>query len=177
MTRTQIGNSAGVTAKQGTSSQNEVQTLTEDGTATSGTFSLAFGDAVTSALTFDDSAADIQTALRALSNISATGVSCSGGALGTNPVVITFAGEYAGQNVPLLEIIDIDLDDSSGLEIAATTAPTQRAFYDADMLTIEAIRARLTAIDGTLYSAANLDKLTYNDMIYALRVNDALETI
>lgn len=32
--------------------------------------------------------------------------------------------------------------------------------------------ARLTAIDATLYSQANLDKMTQNDKVYALRVND-----
>jgi len=40
-----------------------------------------------------------------------------------------------------------------------------------------AINARLTAINGTLYSAANLDKMTLNDKIYALRVLDDSGTI
>ena len=35
-----------------------------------------------------------------------------------------------------------------------------------------ALNARLTAINGTLYSAANLTKYTYNDKVYALRLND-----
>lgn len=35
------------------------------------------------------------------------------------------------------------------------------------------MRARLTAISATTYSAAELDKMTLNDMIYAIRVNDA----
>lgn len=34
------------------------------------------------------------------------------------------------------------------------------------------ISARLTAINGTLYSSAKLVQLTYNDKLYALRVND-----
>lgn len=50
-------------------------------------------------------------------------------------------------------------------------------FTDSDMATLTAMRARLTAISGTLYSAANLNKLTWNDMVYALRVNDALAGI
>ncbi len=42
---------------------------------------------------------------------------------------------------------------------------------------IDAMRARLTAINATTYSAAELDKMTYNDMVYAIRVNDALGSI
>jgi hypothetical protein len=34
------------------------------------------------------------------------------------------------------------------------------------------MRDRLTAISATTYSAAELDKMTYNDMVYAIRVND-----
>jgi len=37
---------------------------------------------------------------------------------------------------------------------------------------VDSMRARLTAINATTYSAAELDKMTVNDMIYALRVND-----
>lgn len=38
--------------------------------------------------------------------------------------------------------------------------------------TITALRTRLQAISATTYSDAQLDKMTYNDLIYALRVND-----
>lgn len=44
-------------------------------------------------------------------------------------------------------------------------------------MTIDEMRARLTAISGTTYSAAELDKMTYNDLVYALRVNDASGSI
>lgn len=43
--------------------------------------------------------------------------------------------------------------------------------------TIAGMRARLTAISATTYSAAELDKMTYNDLVYAIRVNDAPTTI
>ena len=42
---------------------------------------------------------------------------------------------------------------------------------------IGAMRARLTAISATTYSAAELDKMTYNDLVYAIRVNDAAGSI
>jgi hypothetical protein len=37
--------------------------------------------------------------------------------------------------------------------------------------------ARLTAISGTIYSQANLDKMTANDKAYAIRLNDDAGTI
>ena len=37
---------------------------------------------------------------------------------------------------------------------------------------IQSMRDRLTAISATTYSSAELDKMTYNDLVYALRVND-----
>lgn len=43
---------------------------------------------------------------------------------------------------------------------------------DDDTDTLTSMRARLTAIDATLYSSANLDKMSYNDMLYAIRMND-----
>lgn len=42
---------------------------------------------------------------------------------------------------------------------------------------ITALRARLQAISATTYSDAELDKMTLNDMIYAVRVNDNASTI
>lgn len=43
--------------------------------------------------------------------------------------------------------------------------------------TIAAMRARLTAINATTYSSTQLNRMTYNDMVYALRVNDAAGSI
>lgn len=39
------------------------------------------------------------------------------------------------------------------------------------------LKARLTAISGTAYSAARLATMTQNDMLYALRLNDDAGTI
>lgn len=159
----------GFTTSQGTATASEVQTLT--GTAASGTFRLRFGTQETSILTFDDSAADIQAALRALSNISATGVVCAGGALGTSPVTVTFGAEYAAVDVPLLVLVDIDLAGGT-IAIAQTTPMASVPFFDADMNSFAAMRTRLAAIDGAYYTSTQLDKMTANDMMYALRLHD-----
>ena len=50
-------------------------------------------------------------------------------------------------------------------------------FNDANMLTISAMRSRLATIDGAYYTATQLNKMTVNDMIYALRVHDNPTTI
>jgi len=44
-------------------------------------------------------------------------------------------------------------------------------------LTIDRCRARLTALNATTYSATELDKMTLNDMRYAIRLAEAPGTI
>ena len=43
--------------------------------------------------------------------------------------------------------------------------------------TIAAMKTRLAAIDAGFYTAARLNTMTYNDMVYAIRQNDFLTTI
>lgn len=42
----------------------------------------------------------------------------------------------------------------------------------ANYVTHTALNTRLTAINGTYFSAANLNLMGYNDKVYALRLND-----
>lgn len=58
-----------------------------------------------------------------------------------------------------------------------TTPGNDVGVIDSDMTTIAAAKARLTAIDANAYSAENLAHMTYNDMVYALRVHDHPSTI
>lgn len=81
---------------------NEVVTLTEGTNITAGTFTLTFDGETTAAIQHDATASAIQTALEALSNINPGDVVVTGGILTTNPVVITFGGQYAGENVPAI---------------------------------------------------------------------------
>jgi hypothetical protein len=46
-----------------------------------------------------------------------------------------------------------------------------------ELVTVGQLRARLTAINATTYSSAELDKMTVNDMLYAIRVNDSPLTV
>jgi hypothetical protein len=56
-------------------------------------------------------------------------------------------------------------------------AADRTAFTDANHATVTAMRARLTAISATTYTTAMLDRMTQNDMIYALRLADAPTTV
>lgn len=76
---------------------DEVQTVTVTGTPTGGTFTLTFDEQTTAAIDFDATAAEVQAALVALSNIGTNDVSVSGDAGG--PFTVTFGGTLADSNV------------------------------------------------------------------------------
>ena len=56
----------------------------------------------TTAIQWNATAEDIQTALRALSHLDLSSVSCSGGPLGTSKVTVTFAGNMGKQDTAIL---------------------------------------------------------------------------
>lgn len=56
------------------------------------------------------------------------------------------------------------------------TSP-QDGYTETDIVDIAAARARLAAIDGAYYTAARLNGMTFNDMVYAIRLNDAPTSI
>jgi len=49
---------------------------------------------------------------------------------------------------------------------------TNRVTTDANFADIGAMRTRLTAVSAVAYSSSNLDKMTRNDMVHALRLAD-----
>ena len=57
------------------------------------------------------------------------------------------------------------------------TAPGTGFNLGANSNSLDALRARLTAINATTYSATELDKMTMNDMLYAVRLADAPSSI
>lgn len=111
---------------------NDVQTLTLSGTPTAGTFQVrftppSFNTPPTGSGPFDStvidgtggvSAAEIQTALRA-ADPSLSQVTVSG----TGPYTITFAGAYAAQDVPLLQVVNNTLN-ASGTPLTGSVAQT-----------------------------------------------------
>lgn len=56
--------------------------------------------------------------------------------------------------------------------VATASGDTLRFVGVDDYKDNESLDERLNAIDSTLYSQANLDKMTQNDKVYAIRLND-----
>ena len=83
---------------------SEVQSLAITGVPTGGTFTLTFSGQTTASIAFNATASAVQSALEALSNIAPGDVVCTGGPLPGTPVVITFAGAYAGSDVPAMTV-------------------------------------------------------------------------
>jgi len=101
---------------------NEVQTLTSNGGATGGTFTISVthgGSTQTTAnLDFDCEDGDVQTALRNLSNVGSSDVNCAGGDLDDSPITCTFVNGMAGT--------DITLMTTNGTNLTGGTTPNIR---------------------------------------------------
>lgn len=102
---------------------DEVQSLATSGSPTGGTITLTFEGQTTTAIAYNASAATIQTALEALSNVDAGDVVATGGALGTSPVVLTFGGRFKGANVPKITVTSALTGGTNAT--AAVTVTTQ----------------------------------------------------
>lgn len=107
-----------------TAATNEVQSLAVD--ATGGTFTMTFGADTTSALAYDISSANLQTALQGLTSIGSGNATVSGGvggAGGANPYVITFVSALAATNVAQLTTDATSLTGGAQTAIVSTTTP------------------------------------------------------
>lgn len=80
-------------------SSEEVQSVAITGTPTGGTFTLSFGGQTTAAIPYNATAAQVRTALEALSTIGAGNVTTSGGPHPGSAVSVTFTGTLANTNV------------------------------------------------------------------------------
>lgn len=101
---------------------NEVQTIqVTPGAGADGTFTLGFSGQVTGPIAHDATAAQVETALEGLSNIEPGDVTCADGPLGTNPVEVTFGGNYDGVDVPLMSVEDVSLLVDAAVAVALQT--------------------------------------------------------
>lgn len=102
------------------SAVSEVQTIPAHD-AESGTFTLSFGGQTTGDLDWDSTAAEIETALEALSSIGTGNVTATGGPLNTTAVVVTFGGALANSAVGPISADDADLVGGTIGAVAQTT--------------------------------------------------------
>lgn len=110
----------GAGTSSATSGTDEVQTITITGTPTGGTFKLYFRGGTTGALNWNATAAEVQSALRSLPAIYPTGVDVTG--LVGGPFTVTFAGDLADTNPPLIEKRDVALTGGTAPNVTITTA-------------------------------------------------------
>lgn len=80
----------------------EVQTINL-GAATAGTITITFDGQTTGSIAFNATAATVQTALEALSNLDPGDIFVTGGPL-PGTITLTFAGKYLGVNVPQVTV-------------------------------------------------------------------------
>lgn len=83
---------------------DEVQALATSGSPTGGTVTLTFEGQSTAPIAYNATAAAVQSALEALTNVEVGDVTAAGGALGTAPVTMTFGGRFKGANVPKMTV-------------------------------------------------------------------------
>lgn len=94
---------------------SEVQSIAITGGPTGGTFTITYSGQTTAAIVYNATAAQVQTALTALSNLGAGQVTCTGGPLPTTAVAVTFGGTLAG--------IDVAPFTASGALLTGGTTP------------------------------------------------------
>lgn len=102
---------------------NEVQTVTITGTPTGGTFTLTYAGQTTGAIAYNATAATVQAALEALSNVGTGNVAVTGGPGPGTPYVVTFQGALGHTNVAIMTATgSLTGGASPAVGIAETTA-------------------------------------------------------
>jgi hypothetical protein len=102
-------------------SSEEVQVLTVTGTPTGGTYTLTFNGQTTAAIPYNATAAQVRTALEALSTIGAGNVTTAGGPHPGSAVTVTFAGTLANTNVAQLTANSAGLTGGTTPTVTPTT--------------------------------------------------------
>ncbi|WP_280451544.1 hypothetical protein [Nocardia cyriacigeorgica] len=98
---------------------HEVQLVTIQGTATAGTFTLAYEGTPTGAIAYNADAATVEAALEAILGTGNVAVTGSAG----GPWTVTLQGEFAGQANSLLTGDASGLTGATGITIADAPAP------------------------------------------------------
>ena len=103
-----------------TGTYNEIQLVTITGAPTGGTFTLTWSGQTTSALAYNASAAQVQAALRLLSNINGANVNVTGDDGG--PYTVEFVGTLAGGNRAEMTASGASLTGGTTPEVTVSTS-------------------------------------------------------
>jgi hypothetical protein len=110
-------------ANGGAGGTNEIQTVTEHGTPTEGSFTLSYLGEKTPDIAFDAATGVIQAYLEGLPGIAVGDVVVGGGPLPGSPVTITFQNNLGAQDVALLVVDDSKLKMKVEVTQIATPCP------------------------------------------------------
>lgn len=108
------------TGAAGAAAVNEVQQF-DLGAASAGTFTVTFDGQTTAALAYNVSNANLLIALQNLPNIDVGDVTVGGGTLPGTAVTLTFAGQYAGVNVPQITVAAVAALTGGTITVATNT--------------------------------------------------------
>jgi hypothetical protein len=100
---------------------NEVQSVAITGGPTGGTYTLTFSGQTTAGIAYNATAAAVQAALEALTNIAPGDVVCAGGPHPGTAVSVTFGGQYAGVNVAEMTASAAGLTGGAAPAVTVTT--------------------------------------------------------
>ncbi|MDX2538882.1 phage tail tube protein [Streptomyces scabiei] len=100
---------------------NEVQQVAITGDPTGGTYTLTYSGQTTAGIAYNASAATVQSALEALSNIGVGDVVCAGGPHPGTPVTVTFEGALAGTDVAQMTASAASLTGGTSPAVNVTT--------------------------------------------------------
>ena len=130
---------------------NEIQMITTTDEPDGGTYTLSFGgQTIDDPLSADANAATIQSELEQLSTIGAGNVSVTGGPIGaSNPIVITFKGALAAQDVGDITIDASNLLTGGSSADTPTVTEVKQGHAASGMFTTSANRTYTCTVVGT----------------------------
>lgn len=102
--------------------RSEVQTVTITGGPTGGSYTLTFSGQTTAAIPYNATAAQVKSALEALSNVDVGDVAVSGGPHPGTAVVVTFGGQYLGEDVAQMTASGASLTGGTSPAVAVATS-------------------------------------------------------
>ncbi|GAA2770267.1 hypothetical protein [Streptomyces showdoensis] len=134
---------------------NEVQSVTVTGAPTGGTFTLTLNGQTAAAIAYNATAAAVQAALVALSNINPGDVTVTGNAGG--PYTVTFGGQYLGDNVTqMTATASLTGGTTPGVTVATTTGGGTATASDGTQLFAGFLFTEVSFYPGSTKAAAPL---------------------
>jgi len=140
----------------------EVQTVTITGTPTGGTYTLTYSGQTTAAIPYNATAAQVQAALIALSNIGPADVVCTGGPHPGTAVTVTFGGALANADIAAMTASSASLTGGSTPAVVIATATAGGA---------EPSAGGLQTLVGFLFGAVKSPAATTTDVSAAMLVH------